>query len=74
MINCDEKYTGPSNVVDLNSMGSLDPDLVQDGKNYPTKIEKKKVNRFRFLKCWIFFLRAEGFSCIGNLLRKPRDE
>jgi hypothetical protein len=68
-----EKYTEPSNVVDPNSMGSLDPDPVQDGKNDPTKIEKK-VNKFHFLKCWIFFLRADGFSCIGNPLRRPRDE
>ncbi len=44
MINCDEKYTEPSNVVDPNSMGSLDPDPVQDGENDPTKIEKKLIN------------------------------
>jgi hypothetical protein len=49
MINCDEKYTEPSNVVDPDSMGSLDPDPVQDGKNYPKKIEKK-INKFHFLK------------------------
>ncbi len=44
MIHRDEKYTEPSNVVDPDSIGSLDPDPVQDGKNDPTKIENKLIN------------------------------
>jgi hypothetical protein len=39
-------------VVDPDSMGSLDWDTIQEGKNYPEKY--KTVNKLHVLKCWMF--------------------
>jgi hypothetical protein len=47
----------PDPYQDPDSVGSLDPDpkiriRIQESKNYPQKY--KKVNKFHFLKSWMF--------------------
>ncbi len=37
------------------------------GQKWPTKIEK--VKKFCVWNCWMFSLRAEGFSCRSDVLR-----
>jgi hypothetical protein len=50
-----------SSAVDPDPMGSLDPYPDQGGKKLSKNIRKKLINLF--LKCWMFSLRTEGFSC-----------
>jgi hypothetical protein len=47
--------------LDPDSISSLDPDPDPGGKNDSRKY--KKVKKSGVLKCWMFSLRAEGFSC-----------
>jgi hypothetical protein len=68
MINCDEKKTYQCCVSDgVPGSGSGSRRVKM------TRQKWKKVNKFHFLKCWLFFLRAEGFSCSGSPLRRPMD-
>ncbi len=43
------------------SMGSLNPDPDPGGQKDPEKY--KTVNKLYLLKCWMFSMRADGFSC-----------
>jgi hypothetical protein len=41
---------------------------IQEGKNYPQNWQNIRVNKFYFLKHWMFGSRAEGFSCNLGIL------